>query len=789
MTDCDAQSVPACPRRPHVPVLLVCALALWACAAVAYLLLEGCAGAHAPILLVVAGALAVIAGGAALLVRRRSAFLVVLFAALGIVVGTSGALGVERAQAEVPGKEHSWTIELVQDMSRSEFSSYGRACATDEQGHTYKIDVFDSEKRMLLCKERFAGTIALSALKGTQRESAWQQGSCARVDLKDLEPIEAAFPYHLIIDARRSALESIQLHGRDSAGILSALVCGNRSLIQDDGTYEAYKSCGLAHLIAVSGAHLAIIAMMLGIVSRALRVPRALSIALCSIFLLAYLVFAGMPISGMRAVTMVLLSYSSWVFSRRAASLNACALCLIAFIAADPPVALSASLFLSAASTIGIILFMPLISSLLPGSAPLARSLVVDPLALTLSSNIVTLPYSMALFSQLPLISLVANIIAAPLFMLACISGVLATMLALIVPALAPLVYALASACAYPLDAAVDLLASLPYASIPVSFDVTMMLVVTGILVCVLWFSWPYLTRKRVLCASALCVLVVAFAVFSLRAPLGATDEVVMLDVGQGDSFLIRSGGRQILIDTGNKDNELREALGRYGVYDLDAVLVTHPDDDHCGSLPSLAGYVNIDRILISDVVASCGCEKCASFREEATRLRSAHGIRSLAVGDRIELGSMALMVLWPLEETDEGGNGDSLVVLLEADCDQDGSSDWRFLFTGDAEMDEIGMLCDSGACGNIDVLKVGHHGSRVCLDADLAALLDPEIALISVGAYNRYGHPSDEALEALAEADASVLRTDEEGCVELKYNASQIDVTTQNGRHLVLRK
>lgn len=773
------------PRRPRIPVLLGAALALWGLAALVRLAAGSVPSLPAGALIAVFSLVVVLCVVCVIVRASRTMPIVIAFAALGALVGLGGALELERQMIEVPGVEHIWTIELAQDLSSSELSSYGSAIATDEAGRLCRVSVFDSERRALLCKERFVGTIALSPIADGQRERAWQQGACASVDLAGLQQIEPVQPYAIMLGARMRTLEDMERFAGEQAPALSALVCGNRFAIQSEGSYEAYKSCGLAHLIAVSGAHLAIVALVLGLGLRALRVPRIAHIIISAVFVLLYLVFAGLPISAVRAAAMVVLSSASWAFGRRDASLNACALCVIAFIVLDPSSALSVSLFLSAGSTLGIIVFAPLVASWFPLRIPVLRSLVVGPVSMTLASNAVTLPFTMALFSQLSLISVVANVLVAPLFTLACVAGVLASALALMLPALAEPAFMLAHGCSWPLSHTVELLSTIPHASIAVSVGMPAMLLLTAALIVVLWRAWERLTGKRVLVGAALACLVAACACL-LHAP-SASDEIVMLDVGQGDAILVRSGGKQILVDTGNKDAKLREALGRYGVIGLDAVLITHPDDDHCGSLASLAGYATIGCILVSEVVEECPCAKCTGFCAEATGLGCARGLVGLAPGARIEVGVFSLEVLWPHESTDEGGNGDSLILLVSADCDSDGVVDWKMLLTGDAEQEELRALARSRMLADIDVLKVGHHGSKASLDEEIADLLDPEVSLISVGERNRYGHPSAEALTVLEGCGSQVLRTDEEGCIAMKYNASRLDVTTDAGGAMAL--
>ena len=289
-----------------------------------------------------------------------------------------------------------------------------------------------------------------------------------------------------------------------------------------------------------------------------------------------------------------------------------------------------------------------------------------------------------------------------------------------------------------------------------------------------LWLLWPQVRTVRA--AAALGGAYALAAAIIALAPFAHADEVVMLDVGQGDAFLVRSRGASILIDTGDKDALLRQELAEQGVFRLDAVVVSHPDADHCGSLSSLAAYVEIGRVYAAEPLLSCACGNCAQLRADALDA-TGQGIAGLTVGDELQAGAFGLRVVWPDAFCDEGGNADSLCLLAEADCDGDGRSEHAILFTGDAEAQQLAQMVDAGRVGGIDVLKVGHHGSRVALTAELAGALDPEIALVSCGAQNRYGHPAAETMEHLG--GATILRTDADGTVVLTFTERGIAART----------
>jgi competence protein ComEC len=257
-----------------------------------------------------------------------------------------------------------------------------------------------------------------------------------------------------------------------------------------------------------------------------------------------------------------------------------------------------------------------------------------------------------------------------------------------------------------------------------------------------------------------------------LIVPLQSDDEIIMLDVGQGDAFVVRSGGRTILIDTGNLDIRLLKGLANHGIYHLDSVIITHADSDHCGSLDVLKGVVQVDNICVSAPTFACSCTSCFGLIKAAEDIVGNERLQGLSVGDTLIVGAFTLEVIWPDEFREEGGNADSLSLLLRygemSTSDSSGSqystSMYSALFCGDAEAEQLTAMIEKGRLGDIDIYKVGHHGSAKALNEELAKILSPEVSLISAGVSNRYGHPTDTTLETLANSGSHIVRTDTSG-------------------------
>ncbi len=557
--------------------------------------------------------------------------------------------------------------------------------------------------------------------------------------------------------------------------VLEALVCGYRYDLFAGDAYDNFKIAGLGHLVAVSGAHLSVMFGLLTLLLKTLRLKKKLSLSLQVLALLVYLLFSAIPISALRAAVMVSLGLFAFVFGRRPATLNALGFCIVAIVLTNPTASLSASFVLSATSTMGIVLFAGLAEWWISKLLPMVPKAISSALALTLSASCLSLPFSCAYFSQCSTVSLLSNLLCAPLFTLACCLGLVSAVVLLGLPGLAELLFAVAVSCTGVLCQIVEWCAAIPYACIPMDVSMGQALGFTLLSGLLLWRLWPVPNVKATFISFALVLVMVVILASATRFQ----DRVVMMDVGQGDAILLQSGGQSILIDTGDEPALLRQALARANITRLSAVVITHPDKDHCGSLQELSLVCELETVIVAADTLECDCQSCLSLLAVCEGIGAE--VRGLVVGDAIDFGRFSCEVIWPSAFIDEGGNDDSLCLLVEVETSESTaeSTPYRLLFTGDAGYESLSEAFPEQPY-DIDVLKVSHHGSYTGLDEPLMQQLSPEIALISVGENNRYGHPHAEVLELLAEANCEVYRTDLCGDISLKFTTQGVKVSTQ---------
>jgi competence protein ComEC len=258
--------------------------------------------------------------------------------------------------------------------------------------------------------------------------------------------------------------------------------------------------------------------------------------------------------------------------------------------------------------------------------------------------------------------------------------------------------------------------------------------------------------------------------VWSLVSPANSPElSVTFLDVGQGDAILLEApGGNQVLID-GGPGRQILGALGRaLPFYDrsLDLVILSHADTDHVGGLPLVFERYRVSGLAESGVAGEASAYaalKQAAASEPAQVIQAGRGTR-------IELGGGAVMEVLSPSAPPPGleTNQASLVIRLVY-------GETAFLFTGDAPAAVEKYLVRSGDNLKAQVLKAGHHGADTSTTEEILAAAAPEYLVISVGAENRYGHPSGAVLERAAAAGARVLRTDEAGAITLVSDGARV--------------
>jgi competence protein ComEC len=576
---------------------------------------------------------------------------------------------------------------------------------------------------------------------------------------------------------------SSDIRGRASAGLGRGMPSREAELARgfvlgederiDEATKEDFRRSGLSHLLAVSGENVTLLALLAMPVLGLLGIPLRERLLWVLGLIAVYVPVAGAGPSIQRAGVMGAVGVLATLGGRRSSRLYALVLAAVVTLAVDPGVAADIGWQLSFAAVLGILLLAaPLRRAIVLrlGRGPWRRALA-EGLAVTVAATLATAPLIAYQFETLSTTTLVANVLAmpavAPAMWLGMCSAGLAQVPGLPLEPLNGLnalllayVAQVASWCAAPGWAEVHV--HLGAGGLLASY-----LGLTGLVLLSL-----YLARFKLLgpalkgAATAAAVGAVLFvgrpgAGGSVAAPLQGL-RVEVLDVGQGDAILLRpAGAPAVLVDGGPPGDGLAGKLEQAGVSGLGAAVITHDQSDHAAGIEELLGRFPVDRLIYGRLGRRALAEAIADGVEP----------EQVSAGQELRSGSLRLRVLWPPRELlaapVPGQDPNQLALVMEAQWHS-----FTMLLTADAEAESVPL--DPGP---IDVLKVAHHGSD---DAGLGALLDrtrPQLAVISVGEDNPYGHPTRATLSALAQHQVPTLRTDQDGDVVIDVEGGSFRV------------
>lgn len=566
------------------------------------------------------------------------------------------------------------------------------------------------------------------------------------------------------------------------AGLLNGMLIGYREDLSEE-VQEAFSDAGLTHIMAVSGANVAFLVLPLSFLLKLAHIKKSLANMMIIAFLGMFVFITGFEPSVLRAVLMADVLLVSALLYREPDVYAALAVSCIILLAVSPGMLFNIGFQLSYGATLGIVMLYKNINKLItcrfiPGKA-------AEVLSATLAAQLGILPLSLIHFNKLSVISIIPNILAAPLLELITILGMLMALLGQLSIALSRLIGYLNNVFLSALLYITKWSSAVPFAT--VRTVTPPILLAVAYYLCVWFFLW-YRPGKNIRiglrpAAATITAAAVLFLGFSLRP---GRLEVVFLDVGEGDSAFIRtSTGKTVIIDGGGSANPATASkvgeqtvvpfLLDSGVMSLDAVIATHPHADHTQGLMDVLEVMKADKLIIPSLSDDSEFAALLGISEER-----GIPVARCSRGDVIRLDDeTTLQVLNPAqgcEANSEALNNTSLVLKL---CYRQTS----VLFMGDAESEVeeelvggTGIKAGAGAALEADVIKIAHHGSTTSTSKEFLEDVDPEAAIISVGK-NNFGHPSGQTLELLAEEGVKCFRTDECGAVILESDGSSIRI------------
>ncbi|MFL5403261.1 MAG: DNA internalization-related competence protein ComEC/Rec2 [Gemmatimonadales bacterium] len=562
---------------------------------------------------------------------------------------------------------------------------------------------------------------------------------------------------------------SRELYG-GRAAMVDALILGRRGGLDRD-LQDRFAQSGLVHLLSISGFHVGVITAWIFLLCRSLRLGRTRALALAASSSVAYVAFLGWPAPATRAAALaVLAAWSRWRQRRVESNALLSATCLCVLLI-DPWAILDLGAWLSAAALWGATTFSRWTDS------AVGQTVWWRTLGSSVGATLATAPITAFALGSVAIVGIALNFIAIPLAAVA-IPGVLASLL--FFPIWSGLARAFAGGAGLGLHL-LELLAaagaSVPGGHVVGAAELRSSLPWAAALAVSLWAIGNRNTAAEAVrrwgWASVATLWAGMFWAWAPATDSGSGLTLHFLDVGQGDGAVLRTpAGRWMLIDAGPR-NERSDAgrrvvipyLVSQGVHQLAVAVVSHAHADHLGGVPSVLDRFHAGLVIEpGDKVAD---PLYFEFLDElATESMPWHPGRR---GERFSLDSVRFTILHPYQWPSWGEdlNEDSVVLLVEY-------GDFQAIFAGDAGFPAEAEM--RSRTRRVDVLKVGHHGSRWSTGDEWLDSLRPSAAVISVGT-NTYGHPSPETLGRLARHRVQVWRTDQDGAVTVRTDGRSMTI------------
>ena len=570
-------------------------------------------------------------------------------------------------------------------------------------------------------------------------------------------------------------------------GILSMMVLGDRTHILDEDK-QLYRECGLSHILAISGLHVSILgsAIFGGLRKRGVNVYAA---GLASgFFIVSFGLLAGMGIATQRAIIMYLTMLWSNIPGKDYDPINALSLAGMIILCQNPLLLFSASFQMSFMAVLGAVWVFPKVFFMLNTENKMMESLM-----LCICIQVVTLPLSLFYYFEIPTYAMLLNFILLPMVSILLTDGMAGGLLGVFAygTILSKIVLFPAHLILSFYDKVLKIFSNLPYAHMvagqPKTREIILYYGILLISILVLenlnlksFFverrkDEPLRNIKNTIRTAALaCGYYLSVVMFSLR--MEKVPSITMLDVGQGDGILVETGGEIFFFDGGSTDVKnvgkyrIEPALKSMGIGKIDYWFLSHTDEDHYNGILEIMedGYEVKNLVLAKGMVMD---ESGKNIIDEAYEHDAE--VYFFSPGDMVENGGATFTCIFPKAQNDYDDKNDASLVIR---YDQGNVST---LITGDlGEVGEVSML-EEGILDEIDILKVGHHGSKFSSSENFLEKLNPDIAIISAGEENRYGHPSGETLERLEAKTDQIYVTQDEGAVTIEIDDETLSVST----------
>lgn len=555
----------------------------------------------------------------------------------------------------------------------------------------------------------------------------------------------------------------------NTAGIVQALTVGDRFYVEDE-VLHAYQKLGVVHLLAISGLHIGILTAGLFYIMIRIGITREKASIMLLLFLPLYVVLTGAAPSVLRAALMSGIYLAGSLVKWRVHSAGAVCLSYIVLLLFNPYYLFEAGFQLSFAVSFSLILSSLIFQQVKTFLGQLAMVSMIAQLG--------SLPVLLYHFQQFSIISIPMNMLLVPFYTFCVLPGAVAGVFLLSLSVSAGrLVFSWFDFLMGWTNKLITKIAEIDVFTIIIARPAPALLFLFTVTIILLLMAIEKHSFSQLMVTGGMCCAVLSLLIVYPR--LSSEGEVDMIDIGQGDSMYVGAPHQRghVLIDTGGTLSYLSEpwrekqhpfSLGEKvlipfltakGIKQLDALILTHADQDHIGEAETLLKHHKVKRLVIpKGFVSEPKDEKVLQAAKE-----EGVPIEEVKRGDVLQIKDLKFHVLSPETPDPASKNNSSLVLWMKT-----GGMSW--ILTGDLEKEGEQEVMNVFQNIKADVLKVGHHGSKGSTGEEFIKQLQPKTAIISAGANNRYHHPHEEVLQILQRHSIRVLRTDQNGTIQYRY-------------------
>ena len=524
---------------------------------------------------------------------------------------------------------------------------------------------------------------------------------------------------------------------------LSIFLLGDKSSLSKE-VIESYRNNGIIHLFSISGMHISLFTMILFFILKRLSYNNYYNYGVVIVFLLFYTIFIGSSPSLIRSFVMYLLFALNKLLNIKASKTNIMYLLLSILITVNPYYIYNQAFWFSYLISFSLIFKRSQIKHI--------KNKLIKSLYISYLSFLVSLPICLYNNFQINILSILLNIVFIPLVSLIIFP---LSLICFVFPKLISVLYFLTK-----IIENISLLIDAYRIGIIIFFKPSFVLITVYY-----FFLFLFLYNKK---SSLIILLLLIYKI----GPIFNHDLIVtFLDVNQGDSILIRMphNNENILIDTGGDNlsnnpyakNSTIPYLKSIGINRLSYLIITHGDFDHMGEAINLVNNFKVEKVIFN-------CGPYNDLEKELIKVLNKKKIDYYSCIKELNIDDNKLYFLQTKEYDNENDNSNVIYTELNG---------YKFMFMGDAGIDKEKDILEKYNLSDIDVLKVGHHGSKTSSSKEFINEIKPKYSIISVGKNNRYGHPNKEVLNNLD--NSKIYRTDKQGSIMFKIKNNKLKIET----------